>query len=259
MSANSKNTFNAEKRRDQLARAKSYRKLIETYELKYTEIKDVNTPTLWDKLNDREPVTSKSHPMAYDRAKIISKMIEGKILKVLNVGFGSGDLENVYLNESIDTEWYGIDISPLSVRNAKKRFQKGNFKVGKIEKLRFRKKYFDYIIVSEVLEHIQPNRLLKVLKGIRLIMKMGGRIIVSVPLNEGLEEMVDRGENPNGHLRAYTPNIIKAELELTGYKIIDSKLLYAYHNNYRVKKTLTNLFFKSIKKPNNIIVLAQNI
>ncbi len=254
-----KEPFVLEQYRNKLARKKNYSILVKMYKARYPEISDINTPGLWDKLNDREPVTLKSHPMAYDRAKIIINMIQGKNLKVLNVGFGSGDLENVYLNQDKDTEWHGIDISPRSVRNAKKRFRKGNFKVGNIEKLSFEKNYFDYVVVSEVLEHIQPSSLLKVLKGIRLKLKMGGRLIVSVPLNEGLEEMIARGENPNGHLRVYTPNIIKAELEITGYKIIDSKLLYAYPNNYRLKKTLTNLFFKSIKKPNNIIVIAQNI
>jgi TolB-like protein len=73
-------------------------------------------------------------------------------------------------------------------------------------------------------------------------------------MNEGLEEMKD---NPNGHLRMYTEDLITAELRLAGFKVLAVKTLFAFKNFYKVKKIIARIL-KNRWKPNNIIVLAQS-
>ncbi len=75
-------------------------------------------------------------------------------------------------------------------------------------------------------------------------------------MNEGLEEMVKSGFNPNAHVRVYTKELIKAELEMVGFRVVKHRLLYAFHKNYWIKSLLTKLFGLN-KKPNNIVLLAQ--
>ena len=72
-------------------------------------------------------------------------------------------------------------------------------------------------------------------------------------MNEGLEEMKD---NPNGHTRMYTEDLIKAELKIAGFSVLDFKTLYAFNNYYQVKKTISKIF-RNRWQPNNIVLLAQ--
>ena len=91
------------------------------------------------------------------------------------------------------------------------------------------------------------------------LLKNGGVFIVSVPLNEGLEVMIKKGINPNAHVRVYTPAILKAELILSGFRIIKEKYLYAFHKNYRLKTFLANMLGFLGKSPNNVIVIAEKL
>ncbi len=117
--------------------------------------------------------------------------------------------------------------------------------------------HFDYAIAIEVLEHIPPCNTLQALSEIKRVMKPGGYLIASVPLNEGLEEMITRGENPNAHVRVYTPDLIEGELRIAGFTIQDEKQLIAFHKWYGVKTILAKYVMFRKFKPNNIIILAQ--
>lgn len=252
-----KNPFRIEELRAKLASSKKISELIKTYKRVNPEIKDLNTPKLWDSLNRRAPITRKGDPMTHDRLVSVTKLLSEENIKVLNIGFGAGDLETYVLKEDSRFKWCGVDISQASVKSAKKRFTKGIFKIGKIDELKFSKQFFDYVVILEVLEHVRPSKLFSSLKEVKRVLKREGKIIVSVPLNEGLEQMVKRGENPNAHVRVYTPELIEAELRIAGFKILWTKLLFAFHNYYAFKAFISRYLLPGIRKPNNIILLAQ--
>jgi hypothetical protein len=86
-------------------------------------------------------------------------------------------------------------------------------------------------------------------------LKSGGRLIISVPLNEGLEEMLLVGHNPNAHTRIYSPDLIKSELIISGFTVKSEKYIYAFRRQYYLKSLIAN-FIPGIKKPNGIIVSA---
>lgn len=248
------NPFELEKIRARLAFQSKYNELIKTYSLKNQEIEDKNTPYFWDDMNLRKHISKGTNPMAYDRVKIVSRLLKRET-KVLNIGVGVGDLENMVLRKfGNNFQWYGIDISPQTIRRLKKEFQQANFKIGDIRKIKYEDNFFDYVILMEILEHIKPSEILKALKEVNRVLKEKGNLIVSVPLNEGIEQMVKEGRNPNAHLRNYTPELILAELKISRFEIIYKKYLYAFHRYYFLKSFITNYLLPGFIKPNNLIL-----
>lgn len=252
------NPFQVEIDRDILATQKKYKELQRTYTSSFAQIPDHNTPIMWDEINLSHKKIG-DHPMEDDRIRIVSRWIKEKSISVFNIGFGSANLEREYFqrHSHSDVSWKGIDISSKSVTKAKKEFLLATFSIGNMLQLREKDNSFDYVVSLEVLEHIQPSNTMKALKEIYRVIKPGGYFIVSVPLNEGLEKMIARGENPNAHVRIYTPDLIKAELGIIGFTIKKEKVLYAFHSFYKAKSVLADYIFKRKYKPNNIILLAQ--
>ena len=95
-------------------------------------------------------------------------------------------------------------------------------------------------------------------------MKDDGLLIVSVPINENLEKVniecphCGTVFNRNGHLREYSENIIKSELENAGFVVKDIKRLFAFRRFYFFKKILTKIFINHWK-PNNLIIVARKL
>lgn len=259
MKTNLKNPFELEKKRAQLAEKGKYKELVKTYEKKYEEIKDLNTPRFWDLLNKREHVSRKSNPIAYDRLKRVVELIKDDS-SVLNAGAGSGDLEELVFNKLVvmNLDWYGIDISSKSIETLQKKFPKASFKTGDIKEMKLKNKFFDYVVLMEILEHIQPSKTFKALKEVRRVLKNNGILIATVPLNEGLEQMVSKGINPNAHVRVYTTELISAELQISKFKIIQKKFLYAFGKHYDLKSFVSSLF-PGIGKPNSLLLVCKKV
>lgn len=254
MLRNIRNAFELEKRRSLLANKGKFPELINTYSIKKYETEDYNTASLWDELNSRKHVTEQSNPMGFDRLRIASKFLrEGS--KVLNIGAGAGDLENYVFSRKVKSlEWFGFDLSSKSIKRLNKDFPKAKFKVGNIINIPFENKTFDIVMLMEVMEHIKPSNTFRALDEVSRVLKNNGHLVLTVPLNEGLEEMIKDGINPNAHVRVYTPKLISAELEISGFEILSRKFLYAFHNNYYLKSLVAKYLLFSFKKPNNIIL-----
>jgi 2-polyprenyl-3-methyl-5-hydroxy-6-metoxy-1,4-benzoquinol methylase len=255
------NPFKLEKYRSHLAKERLYGDFVKTYRNTVGAIKNNNSSKFWDKLNQRPYVSQNNDPMAYHRLIIVTDLLKEiglKQKKVLNVGPGRGDLENLVFtkNEFRDFEWHGIDISTNSIARLRKEFPKGKFNKGKIEKLTYKKNYFDCVVIMEVMEHISTKNTFKALGEANRVLKKSGKLIVTVPLNENLEEMVKKGQNPSAHVRVYTPEVIKAELEISGFRIVETKFLYAFSNNYLLKSLLVKLL-PFLRAPNSMIILCQ--
>lgn len=248
--------FDIEKKRVELAKDKNYKALLSTYKKGLPDLENLNTGKLWDELNKKAYRSKQSNPMLSHRIKIISRVIPCEVNKILDLGFGSGILERELERLDRDLEIFGSDISQNSVEDASKRFPHWSFSVGDATSIKFPNNFFDCVIALEVLEHIASFSLFKVLREVNRVLKKNGFFIVSVPLNEDLKAMLEKGMNPNAHMRAYQPELLKAELEIGGFKILKEKILYAFHRFYKLKSFISKVLLKS-KKPNNIIVIAQ--
>lgn len=253
--------YELENLRTVLAKNKKLILLNKFYSRNLPAIENKNTSNLWDKLNFNyhflEEIKS-INPMQWDRIKTVNGWVKSNS-KVLDLGFGSGILEDYFLIKKKKISIEGLDISLKSVNKANNKFKNWSFKVGLAEKLPYMDQKFDYVISLEVLEHIVPGKTLYVLKEINRVLIDKGIFIISVPLNEDLNCMVKKNINYNAHVRIYTSELIKAELSLAGFKILKSKELFAFSHNYNIKTLIIKLLFFRIKYSNNILILSQKI
>lgn len=249
---NALDAIKLEEERSKLAKQKKYSELKKMYRVDLAEIINLNKPIFWDDLlsHDQE----RGYPMYEDKISIVSRMLTTKSGSVLDVGFGNGDLlEKVSSNTNL--KLYGIEISDYALKKVKKRV-KGTLKKGRITKIPFNKEKFDVVVALDVLEHIPPSKTFGALQELKRVMRRGGTLIVSVPLNEGLPEMLGNNENPNGHVRIYTLELIKAELEIAGFKVKKEEYLSAFQSYYAVKNLLNQTILKNHWQPNLVIIEA---
>lgn len=242
--------FLVERARQILASINDLSSLRNTYNSKYAEIKNLNTGPFWNNKLSHEAIMKKQDGMTKDRVKTAYKFLPRNAQKVLDVGAGNGFVEELLSQRNIKI--FGNDISSISVKNLKSKF-KGQFRKESIYKMRYPRKFFDGVFALEVLEHVPPSKILNLLKKIRKILRKNGSFIISVPTNEGLEKMKN---NPSGHTRTYTENLIRAELKIAGFKIIKFKTLYAFKSFYSFKK-ISSKFLRNRWRPNDIVILAK--
>src|SRR3989304_2736452 len=96
--------------------------------------------------------------------------------------------------------------------------------------MRCPQRFFDAIFALEGLEHVAPSKIFNSLEKMR--------------------------NNPSGHTRTYTENLIRAELKIAGFKILKLKTLYAFKSFYGFKK-ISSKILRNRWKPNDIVVLAK--
>ena len=102
--------------------------------------------------------------------------------RVLDYCCGDGDL-TIFLAEN-GAEAFGIDISPVSIQNAKEKaknkgLKNASFLVMDAEKLEFDNDFFDLIVCSGVLHHLNIE---KAYQELSRVLKPGGKIICDEPL-----------------------------------------------------------------------------
>lgn len=246
----SSNPFKVEKCRQILAKEGNSNDLKKTYSGPFSEITNLNTSSFWNERLDGSSVLANQDGMTRDRIRAAFSCLPKSVRRVLDVGVGYGFIEE-YLPK--DIEIYGNDISNIAIKNIKNKF-KGNFRKESVYSMKYSKGFFDAVFMLEVLEHIPPSKILLILKKIKKIIKERGILIISIPLNEGLEKMSD---NPNGHVREYTKDLIEAELKICGFRVIETKVLYAFKTFYYLKKIIAKIL-KNRWRPNNITIKAES-
>lgn len=247
-----KAAIDIEYKRSKLAAEDKLQELKETYSSKYPEIKDLNSAKHWDERQNLRMDLMQQDGMTQDRVRMAARFVPNSVQKILDIGIGHGWVEEILEKRNIT--FYGNDISPQTIHNIKERF-KGHFTVQTLYMLNYEKSFFDAVLLLEVLEHVSPSKTLRVLKKIHTFLKPNGYFILSIPTNEGLDKMKN---NPSGHVRMYTIPLIQAELEITGFKILQLKTLHAFSTHYALKKLIAKAW-KNRWKPNNIIIQAQKI
>lgn len=214
-------------------------------------LNDPNTKWFWN----QKILNSKSNllisPIYIQKNNWVIKELRNISGNILDIGIGYGYLEELIIKHKLQLYLYGIDISSYAVSLARKKY-KGIFKVANICKIPFRSNYFDCVVALDVLEHIFKNKLPRVLLEVKKVLKKDGIFIVSVPVNES-----DKDKLANGHLRQYTADLIKAEIESSGFSVYKLKYLYAFKNNILLKNVINSIF--RLKQPNLVILIAKKI
>lgn len=143
---------------------------------------------------------------------------------IIDLGCGSGSLLH-WIQSKGYSEAQGIDLSPEEVAAAQK-MQVRNVRAGRLEAvLALGKPVYDLIILRDVLEHLPKQVAFDVLKGIFVILKSGGRLILQVP--NGTSPFVGRTFYGDfTHEWAYNTLSISQLAHAFGYRVVEC---FPYH------------------------------
>jgi SAM-dependent methyltransferase len=107
--------------------------------------------------------------------------------RVLNIGIGNASFERLALERGVEV--WSLDPSERAIEQARQKLGLGdNAQVGRVEAQPFETGFFDAVVMSEVLEHLDPETLAKALPEIARVLKGKGQFIGTVPANENLAE-----------------------------------------------------------------------
>ncbi|MBP7842553.1 class I SAM-dependent methyltransferase [Candidatus Woesebacteria bacterium] len=251
------NGFDTERVREKLLAQKKYKQLLATYFQKLPEIVDSNSPEFWDEKFENE-TDAELFYMTTDRNDIIASLIQknrtNNTYAILNVGAGSGQLEKAVTEKIGATiNWVGTDFTQKTLKKLQETFPQFSFVKTGIVPLPFADATFDTVCLLEVLEHIRPSQTISVLKELYRVTKHAGTVIISVPVNEGLEQMIP--DNPNSHVRVYSKELLSFELKVSGFKIKQIFSLTAFNSLYSIKKLINSIL--KLREPNNLIFVLE--
>jgi len=180
------------------------------------DIETFNYDKYWERLSQEN-----RPPMSQVKLKIIEGMID-KGSSVLDIGCGEGDLLD-YLCKTKEIQAHGIELGAKAVGTARARGILVN--VADITEQEFQvADTYDYIIISEVIEHLpKPEELIFKLKG-----KFKKCLIITIPntgfIMERLRLLLGRFPkqwvlNPSEHLRFWTVADFQLWCGLLGFKV----------------------------------------
>jgi len=122
-------------------------------------------------------------PIAYDYVSFFKKHIDYKNsdLKILDFGCGDGRYFLFFKQFFRENNIYGVEVSEIRIKRAKKLGWKNVFKIKDFQPLPFKDSYFDFINFDQVIEHIPSNKIEFYLKELKRILKPNGKIIIVTP------------------------------------------------------------------------------
>ncbi len=177
------------------------------------------------------------------RTKLIASYInKKKPMNVLDIGNGHSLLENF-----VHTDYFSIDISQKN--------NKSKFKItGDSYYLPFKNHSFDFIVISEVLEHLEFPE--KAIKEINRVLKENGKLIITVPYKEKIQYHLcihcNKLTPANAHLHSFDEKKIKDllinTLKIKEIHLFENKLLYIFHFFEKTKNFYLQNFFDGIAK-----------
>ena len=139
----------------------------------------------------------------------IKQFVDGKI--VLDAGTATG--YGVYYLSEKAGEAVGIDIDEQEIEKAQKEYSRDNlvFKVNSVLDIEFADEYFDIIISSQVIEHIQMDSLDKYLSEIYRVLKKDGIFFVSTLnlINNLKGRSLDDYDKSPLHVKEFRPDELK--------------------------------------------------
>ena len=223
--ADLRNAFETEDARKRAAADGNMVELRSLYDPCTPELPDMNSPKKWDFFSQRGfDIPDRA---TKERVETVCSLLAPGD-SALDYGCGYGYIVEEILARKLPVQYLGVDFSRGFVERLKQMYstsdrlnvafewqsQGGRLPPGP----------FSVVMLLEVLEHMRPSVVVTFLKQISTLLVAGGRVIVTVPLHEDLSSMTGPCShcgaisNVNGHVRSYTPELVRCEAALAGLK-----------------------------------------
>jgi ubiquinone/menaquinone biosynthesis C-methylase UbiE len=217
---------------------------------------------------DKESLNKRNYEKLYEYKyeqktfEVLSKtMIFKKLIKtisvdngkVLEIGFGSGNLIKTLLNKKC--RYYGMEISQSAIVTAKRKY-KDQVEVNLIKKnqIPYDNEFFDLIIMSHSLEHIEEEE--KILEEIKRTLKKNGLIIIGVPTPENDENELHFRTYISEDFRRICEELCLQLVQIEGFrqiklvqKIFEKVALQHKTSTTQKKATAKKIFYYYIISP----------
>ena len=137
--------------------------------------------------------------------------------RVLEIGAGEGAILQNLSNRKFSKELYALEISSSGVKNIKDRNIFGMKDISTFDgyNTNFKDKFFDLVILSHVVEHVEHPRLL-----LYAANRISKYVFVEVPLEDNYSIKKNFLFNKVGHLNYYNPTTIRFLLQSSGFDIV---------------------------------------
>lgn len=172
----------------------------------------------------------------------------GNNIRFLDFGCGSGTLLSKIVKVNSQLEVHGADVSKQAITIIKKKIPKGKFyHIQDGKKLPFKKNSFDFILASDVLEHIYDTEF--IFQELYRVLKPNGKLLITVPYHGMVKNIVitflgfdEYFEPKQPHIRFYTKNNLFTCITNNKLKVIK----YGYYGRfYPVSNGIYTLCVKS--------------
>jgi len=196
--------------------------------------------------------------------------ISAQNITILDVGCGNAWLANHFCNKN--NKVVSMDISTVNPLKALQKVPSDNhFAVtADVFHLPFKREAFDYIVASEILEHVTNPKLF--VENLINILKPKGKLIITTPYNEKLKfELCVHCNRPtphNAHIHSFTEKdfafLCPTNAKILKIDVFMNKILVKLRTHFFTKyfsffiwKTWDKFFNFFIKKQSRILVIYQ--
>lgn len=144
--------------------------------------------------------------------------------RVLNIGVGAGELERRAIAKGVAI--HSLDPSERAIERLRNHLDLGErAQAGYAQKMPFESDYFDAVVMSEVLEHLDDVVLAEALREVFRVLKKGGLLFASTPYRENLKlntvvcPACGQIFHKVGHVQSFDEHHMRETLKTAGFEI----------------------------------------
>ena len=149
-------------------------------------------------------------------------------MRILDLGCGSGVIADYLASRGAET--VGVDVNPQAIQFASANFTRSNlsFQLGLVDELQFPPGCFDQIYLLEILEHLFPAQTHELLCQLRMLLRPGGRLVLTTPNYRSLWPLIEVALDWSGlvprlsgeqHVSKWTAARLRALAAACGYRV----------------------------------------
>lgn len=142
--------------------------------------------------------------------------------KLLDIGCKYAVLQDILIEQGINLDYYGIDISE-NVLHKIKNYDPSRFRQADASKgIPFSSESFDFVFAMEILEHVESPT--QMLSEIHRVLRNEGNLILSVPNVYCYSEIlanIKKMPDTEGHISGFSFQIMERLLKFNDFKILD--------------------------------------